>query len=89
VFNCMYACVCVCVCASTRWENAMVLNCPYVVFGQDLDVIQKIKTIREKHSLPTVYVYRNITEHMSPRFHRFKRRYVSREVPSKEVAVIW
>mmetsp|Transcript_7007 Transcript_7007/g.11716 ORF Transcript_7007/g.11716 Transcript_7007/m.11716 type:complete len:326 (+) Transcript_7007:240-1217(+) len=71
------------------WRKTMILNCPYIIFGEDLAVIHHFRDIRQNHSLPTLFVYRNITEHMYPRFPDYKSQYRSRVIPSKEVAMIW
>ena len=72
-----------------RWERTLILNCPYVVFGQDMGIINQIKSIRDKHSLPSVYAYLNITEHLFPHFPSYSKKYMSKSIPSKEVAMIW
>jgi hypothetical protein len=67
----------------------MVLNCPYLVFGQDNNVISQLQIVRQKYSLPTMYVYRNLTRDMYPRFEAFKANFIAADIPSKQVAVIW
>ena len=67
----------------------MVLNCPYIVFGQDTNVITQLQTVRQKHALPTMYAYRNLTRDMYPRFEKFKENWIAADIPSKQVAVIW
>jgi hypothetical protein len=78
--------VCILLC---RWEKSLKLNCPYVVFGQDAAVIQQLRAIRQQYLFPTMYAYRNLTEHMYPRFQKFQSNWIAADIPSKNVAVIW
>ena len=67
----------------------MGLNCPYVVFGQDEPIISQLREIRQHHGHPTTFVYRNLTRDMYPRFEAFKSNFIAKDIPSKQVAVIW
>ena len=67
----------------------MVLNCPYVIFGEETEVITQLQAIRQKHALPTMYSYRNLTRDMYPHFEKYQSNWVGIDIPSKEVAIIW
>lgn len=71
------------------WRRSLSLKCPHMIFGEEAEVINSIQAIRANVSFPTMFVYRNLTRDMYPRFEGYSSSFVSAGVPSKGVAVIW